>query len=163
MIGTTGTGSNTGQQATGDARSFDLEVARRFRRQAPELPLRPPPERHGPIAVGAWQLGLAVTLGPILFFYVLAASPLFRDCPHTKGEFLGGVWTDGQAAPHSLATAAVLAGSWWLLGGVTAWVLRRRLGWVFAAVVGLFLFSLVVLWVVSQYVWGPRLCDGVPA
>jgi hypothetical protein len=53
MIGATGTGSNTGQPATGDARSFDLAVARRFRRQAeleaadPTRPFEPEPSPVG--------------------------------------------------------------------------------------------------------------------
>jgi hypothetical protein len=125
----------------------------------------PPPERHGPIAVLGWQFATGLVLGLILLFYVPIAHPIFTwACPNNPNDVSPTLtWTGGQASPHSLTTAAVLAGAWWLVGGVAAWVQRRRFGRLFLTVVGLFLLSLIVLWLVSPHIWGARLCDGLPA
>jgi hypothetical protein len=111
-----------------------------------------------------WQLGLARQGLVVLVAYAFIASPLMTDCPKSNGGgFLGGTWTGAQTAPGSVLAAVVLGGSLWLSAGVGAWMLRRGLVFLNVLFLGLFLTALVVLWQISPLLWGPRLCDGLPA
>jgi hypothetical protein len=103
-----------------------------------------------------WWLAVAVVGVVIWGVYVLIAAPIFPGC--NPDEFLGGAYYGGAASGGSLATAAVLGGSLWLVSGAAALRLRRKLGLLFLGFATLYVVSLVVLWNISPLFWGPRYC-----
>jgi hypothetical protein len=111
-----------------------------------------------PVAVLVWVIGAAAVGFVIWVIYLFQTSPLFPDCG-APGDFMGGEYSGGAAAPGSQLTALAVGGSLWFLGGVLAFWLRRKLLLLFGGFVAAYFFALIVLWHVSPVIWGPRICS----
>jgi hypothetical protein len=127
---------------------------------SPRLPA--PPASGG--AVIRWQIAIALEGFALWVIYAFSAEPLFAACPRGgANDFLGGSWTGGQTAGGDLRAAAIIGWSLWVAAALAAWAIRSRLALINACYLGLFLSGLAVLWTTAPRVWGPRLCDGLPA
>jgi hypothetical protein len=109
----------------------------------------------------AWLLASAAIGCATWIVYALNASSqgAVPRCGSASTMFFGPTWSGGGQASHgSYLAAALVGGVLWLAGGVSAWRLRRKLGFLLVGFIALYVCTLVVLWYVSPHIWGPRFC-----